>query len=102
LVHFPNLNHFWVFVNDLLDFCLEFYIDLIMTEQYPFRDWLESKPRGTAADVARRLEVSREYIRQIANHEVRVSHDRAKELSAVTGLKITTFPYWRKVKSDPR
>jgi len=73
-----------------------------MEKHFPFRDWLESKPRGTAAEVARRLEVSREYIRQIANHEVRVSHDRAKELSVATGLRITSFPYWRKVESDPR
>lgn len=73
-----------------------------MAESFPFREWLESKPRGTAADVARRISVSREYVRQVANHEVRVSYERAKELARVTGLNLTSFPYWRKVVSDPK
>ncbi len=70
-------------------------------ERFPFRDWLESKPRGAASEVSRRLGVSREYVRKISTHETRISHDMAKRVAKITGLRIKDFSYWRRTEHDP-
>jgi hypothetical protein len=70
-------------------------------DKTPFRLWLDSQPRGTMSAIATRLDVSRQYIYDVAEGKKTLSHSRALRLSSETGLGIKKFLYSRTVFNVP-